>query len=61
MLSERRLAGREHSKPEPSADQRIRTLCLSESNKREIEAYVGVGEHIAEMYRVTFGRVKTPA
>lgn len=28
--------------------QRIRTLCLSESDKREVEAYVGVGERIAD-------------
>ena len=28
--------------------QRIRTLCLSESDKREIEGYVGVGERIAD-------------
>lgn len=28
--------------------QRIRTLCLSESDKGEVEAYVGVGERIAD-------------
>jgi hypothetical protein len=28
--------------------QRIRTLFLGESDKREVEAYVGAGERIAE-------------
>jgi hypothetical protein len=28
--------------------QRIRTLCLSESDEREVEAYVGVGGRIAD-------------
>ena len=30
--------------------QRIRALCLSESDKREVEAYIGVGERIADFF-----------
>jgi hypothetical protein len=49
MPTERQLTGRGQSKPESRANQPICTLGLSESDKREVESYVGVGERIADL------------
>jgi hypothetical protein len=51
MSTERQLAGREQSKPESSAHQRIDTLGLSESDKRDVEMYVGIGEQLGDFVR----------
>jgi len=42
------LAGKEGAMSTERKYQRIRTLCLSETDRREVEAYVGVGERIAD-------------
>jgi hypothetical protein len=42
------LAGREGAMSTERKHQCIRTQCLSESDRREIEAYVGAGERIAD-------------
>jgi len=61
MSTEHQPASREQSKPESRVTQRICTLGLSETDKREVEAYVGVGERIADFVCRAGARLRSAA